>query len=129
MRTVIVEDASRFARELMAQELGITLLSRRGVRLLTASGDDLTASDDATRIRQKFLVEIGEVARARPLLAALTKPLPDRFRCMSVQSDLVAPLYAAQPWSYALPIKTPVAKTRSPPTTTWKAARRNGVSI
>jgi DNA invertase Pin-like site-specific DNA recombinase len=41
VRTVIVEDASRFARELMAQELGITLLISRG--------DDLTASDDPTR--------------------------------------------------------------------------------
>ena len=49
VRTVIVEDASRFARELMAQELGITLLISRRVRLLTASGDDLTASDDPTR--------------------------------------------------------------------------------
>src|SRR4249920_3230125 len=49
VRTVIVEDASRFARELMAQELGITLLISRGVRLLTASGDDLTASDHPTR--------------------------------------------------------------------------------
>ena len=38
VRTVIVEDASRFARELMAQELGITLLISRGVQLLTASG-------------------------------------------------------------------------------------------
>ena len=33
----------------MAQELGITLLISRGVQLLTASGDDLTASDDPTR--------------------------------------------------------------------------------
>jgi DNA invertase Pin-like site-specific DNA recombinase len=49
VRTVIVEDASRFARELMAQELGITLLINRGVRLITASGDDLTASDDPSR--------------------------------------------------------------------------------
>ena len=49
VRTVIVEDASRFARELMAQELGITLLISRDVRLLTASGDDLTASDDPSR--------------------------------------------------------------------------------
>ena len=49
VRVVIVEDASRFARELMAQELGITLLISRGVRLLTASGDDLIASDDPTR--------------------------------------------------------------------------------
>jgi DNA invertase Pin-like site-specific DNA recombinase len=49
VRTVLVEDASRFARELMAQELGITLLINRGVRLLTAGGDDLTASDDPSR--------------------------------------------------------------------------------
>src|SRR5262245_38461719 len=49
VRTVLVEDASRFARELMAQELGITLLISRGVRLLTASGDDLTATEDPTR--------------------------------------------------------------------------------
>jgi DNA invertase Pin-like site-specific DNA recombinase len=47
VRTVIVEDASRFARELMAQELGITLLISRSVRLLTAA--DLTASEDPTR--------------------------------------------------------------------------------
>jgi hypothetical protein len=43
--TEIVEDASRFARELVVQELGIALLANRGVRLLTASGDDLTDSD------------------------------------------------------------------------------------
>lgn len=47
--TVIVEDASRFARELMAQELGITLLISRDVCLMTASGDDLTASEDPSR--------------------------------------------------------------------------------
>lgn len=49
VRIVLVEDASRFARELMAQELGITLLISRDVRLLTASGDDLTASEDPSR--------------------------------------------------------------------------------
>ena len=49
VRTVLVEDASRFARELMAQELGITLLISRGVWLLTAAGDDLTASEDPTQ--------------------------------------------------------------------------------
>lgn len=49
LQTVIVEDASRFARELMAQELGITLLISRSVRLLTANGDDLTASEDPSR--------------------------------------------------------------------------------
>jgi DNA invertase Pin-like site-specific DNA recombinase len=42
VRVVIVEDASRFPRELMAQELGIVLLIQRGMRLLPANGDDLT---------------------------------------------------------------------------------------
>ena len=47
--TVIVEDASRFARDLVAQELGIIALIKRGVRLLTANGDDLTDSSDPSR--------------------------------------------------------------------------------
>ena len=49
VRTIIVETANRFARELVVQELGIALLAKRGVRLLTASGDDLTDSDDLGR--------------------------------------------------------------------------------
>jgi len=35
---LIVEDASRFARDLVTQELGILSLIQRGVRVLTASG-------------------------------------------------------------------------------------------
>jgi DNA invertase Pin-like site-specific DNA recombinase len=49
VRVVIVESADRFARQLMTQELGVALLRARGVTLLTASGDDMTASDDPTR--------------------------------------------------------------------------------
>lgn len=49
VRTVIVEDASRFARELVMQELGILALIKRGVRVLTANGDDLTDSSDPSR--------------------------------------------------------------------------------
>jgi DNA invertase Pin-like site-specific DNA recombinase len=49
LRTVVVEDASRFARELMTQELGILALIRRGVHVLTANGDDLTDSTDPSR--------------------------------------------------------------------------------
>jgi DNA invertase Pin-like site-specific DNA recombinase len=46
---VIVEDASRFARDLMVQEVGIKLLANRGVKLFTAHGDDLTDSSDPMR--------------------------------------------------------------------------------
>jgi hypothetical protein len=40
--TVLLEDASRFARDLMVQEQGIAALSALGVRLVASSGDDLT---------------------------------------------------------------------------------------
>lgn len=50
VRTVLVEDASRFARQLIVQEAGIIALIERGVRVLTASGDDLTASEDPFKV-------------------------------------------------------------------------------
>ena len=50
---MIVEDASRFARELMTQELGILALIRRGVRVLTANGDDLTDTSDPSRVMMR----------------------------------------------------------------------------
>lgn len=53
VRLVIVEDASRFARSMLAQELGVLLMQRRGVRVVTASGDDLTASDDPSRVMMR----------------------------------------------------------------------------
>ncbi|MET4374799.1 DNA invertase Pin-like site-specific DNA recombinase [Bradyrhizobium sp. LB12.1] len=53
LRTVIVEDASRFARELMTQELGILALINRGVRVLTSNGDDLTDSTDPSRVMMR----------------------------------------------------------------------------
>jgi DNA invertase Pin-like site-specific DNA recombinase len=53
VRTVVVEDASRFARDLVAQELGLLLLIKRGVRVVTASGDDLTDTSDPSRVMMR----------------------------------------------------------------------------
>lgn len=53
VRTVEVEDASRFARDLVAQELGLLLLIKRDVRVLTASGDDLTETADPSRVMMR----------------------------------------------------------------------------
>jgi DNA invertase Pin-like site-specific DNA recombinase len=53
VRTVVVEDASRFAGDLVAQELGVLLLIKRGVRVLTASGDDLTDTSDPSRVMMR----------------------------------------------------------------------------
>src|SRR5271157_1114286 len=53
VRTVIVEDASRFARDLLTQELGILSLITLGVRVLTASGEDLTDTSDPMKIAMR----------------------------------------------------------------------------
>jgi DNA invertase Pin-like site-specific DNA recombinase len=53
VRAVVVEDASRFARDLVAQELGLLLLMKRGVRVLTANGDDLTDTADPSRVMMR----------------------------------------------------------------------------
>jgi DNA invertase Pin-like site-specific DNA recombinase len=85
VRTVLVEDASRFARELMAQELGITLLISRGVNLVTASGDDLTASDDPSRkMMRQIAGAFAEYEKARlvaKLRAARVRKREEVGRC------------------------------------------------
>jgi DNA invertase Pin-like site-specific DNA recombinase len=50
---VVVEDASRFARDLVAQELGVLLLIKRDVRVLTANGDALTDTSDPSRVMMR----------------------------------------------------------------------------
>jgi DNA invertase Pin-like site-specific DNA recombinase len=66
VRTVIVEDASRFARELVTQELGIIALIKRGVRVLTANGDDLTDSSDPSRkMMRQIAGSFAEYEKAR----------------------------------------------------------------
>jgi hypothetical protein len=39
-----IASSSRFARDLVAQELGLLMLIKRGMRVLTAAGDDAAAS-------------------------------------------------------------------------------------
>ena len=53
VRVVLVEDATRFARDLVAQELGVIMLIKRGMRVITASGDDLTEATDPSRIMMR----------------------------------------------------------------------------
>lgn len=79
VRTVIVEDASRFARQLMAQELGIALLDTRGVTLYTSSGENMTASDDPARIMVRQITgSFAQYEKAR--LVAKLKSGRDRKR-------------------------------------------------
>jgi DNA invertase Pin-like site-specific DNA recombinase len=85
VRTVIVEDASRFARELMTQELGILALIQRGVRVLTANGDDLTDSSDPSRkMMRQIAGAFHEYEKARlvaKLRAARERKRADAGKC------------------------------------------------
>ena len=79
VRTVLIEDASRFARELITQELGILSLIKRGVRVLTAAGDDLTATDDPFKKAMRQIAgAFAELEKAR--LVAKLRHARDRIR-------------------------------------------------
>jgi DNA invertase Pin-like site-specific DNA recombinase len=66
VRVVLVEDASRFARDLITQELGILALIKRGVRVLTANGDNLTDdSDPARKMMRQVAGAFAEYEKAR----------------------------------------------------------------
>lgn len=69
VRVVIVEDASRFARQLVVQEAGILALVDRGVRVLTASGDDLTETDDPYKVAMRQIAGVfSQLEKARLVL-------------------------------------------------------------
>jgi IS5 family transposase len=53
VRLVLVEDPSRFARSVLAQELGVLIMARRGVRVVTASGEDQTGTDDPAKVMMR----------------------------------------------------------------------------
>ena len=66
VRVVIIEDASRFARDLMTQELGILSLIKLGVRIITATGDDLTdTSDPMKKAMRQIAGAFAELEKAR----------------------------------------------------------------
>lgn len=77
VRLILIEDASRFARDLMVQEAGLAMLLNRGVRVMTASGDDMTATDDPMRKMLRQIVgAVVEAEKAR--LVAKLKAARDR---------------------------------------------------
>jgi DNA invertase Pin-like site-specific DNA recombinase len=89
VRIVLIEDASRFARDLVAQELGILLLIQRGVRVITANGDDLCDTSDPSRVMMRQIAGafaqyekarlVARLKRARELKGKLggRKPLSE----------------------------------------------------
>ena len=86
VQTVIVEDASRFARDLVTQELGILALIGRGVRVLTASGDDLTNTDDPFKVAMHQIAgAFAQLEKAR--LVAKLRGARERKRATGVKVE------------------------------------------
>lgn len=85
VRVVIVEDASRFARKLMTQELGILSLIKRGVRVLTASGDDLTDTEDEMRVALRQVMgtfaELEKKRLVKKLRSARERKKAEKGKC------------------------------------------------
>lgn len=79
VRTVIVEDASRFARDLMVQELGILLLIKRGVTVFASNGENLTETEDAMKRAMRQIAGVFAELEKRRLVAKL-KSARDRKR-------------------------------------------------
>lgn len=86
VKTVIVEDASRFARELITQEIDILALINRHVRVLTANGDDLTDCSDPSRVMMRQIAgAFHQYEKAR--LVAKLKIARDRKRATGVKVE------------------------------------------
>jgi DNA invertase Pin-like site-specific DNA recombinase len=86
VRVVIVEDASRFARELMTQELGLVVLINRGVKVYTASGDELTDDSDPSRVMMRQIAgAFHQYEKAR--LVGKLKAARDRKRATGVKVE------------------------------------------
>lgn len=85
VRTVLIEDASRFARDLIVQELGVVLMIQRGVRVLTASGEDLTETDDPARVMMRQVAaafaQYEKERLVRKLRAARERKRAETGRC------------------------------------------------
>ena len=60
VRTIVVEDVSRFARDSKAHILGLALLRERGVTLLDSSGNNLT--DDTDEMQEAMITVMAAFA-------------------------------------------------------------------
>lgn len=88
VRTVIVEDTSRFARALVTQELGfIALLKKLGVRVLTASGNDLTVTDDPMKKAVRQIAGVfAELERHASCISCASPASAARLRTASAKA-------------------------------------------
>lgn len=86
VRLVLVEDASRFARTLMAQEGGLLTLIKRGVTVLTANGENLTETDDPMKKAMRQIAGVFSELEKHRIVSKL-KAARDRKRATGVKVE------------------------------------------
>ena len=86
VRTIVVETASRFARDLMVQEVGYAMLKGRGIELIAADQPDAFLDDTptATLIRQ-VLGAVSQFEKA--MLVSKLRGARDRKRATGVKVE------------------------------------------
>lgn len=84
-RTIIVENASRFARDLIVQETGYQMLKRKGIELIAADAPDSFLSDTPTAalIRQILgaVAQFDKATLVQRLRGARNRKRRDTGRC------------------------------------------------
>jgi DNA invertase Pin-like site-specific DNA recombinase len=79
VRTIIVETANRFARDLMVQEVGFAMLQARGIEVIAADSPSAFLDDTPTaRMIRQILGAVSEFEKA--MLVAKLKGARDRKR-------------------------------------------------
>lgn len=86
VRLVLVEDVSRFARTLMAQEGGLLTLIKRGVTVLTATGENLTETDDPMKKAMRQIAGVFSELEKHRIVSKL-KAARDRKRATGAKVE------------------------------------------
>lgn len=99
VRLVVVEDISRFGRTVAVQELGLTLMARRGVRVVAANGDELTDTDDEARVMIRHVLgafaQMEKTRLVKKLRVARERKRAETGRCEGRKLVLVGDALAA----------------------------------
>ncbi len=86
VRTVVVETANRFARDLMVQEVGFAMLQKRGINLIAADSPTSFLDDTPTaRLIRQVLGAVSEFEKA--MVVAKLRGARDRKRKTGVKVE------------------------------------------
>lgn len=100
-RTIVVETASRFARDLIVQEVGFEMLRARGIELIAADSPTAFLDDGPTAVLIRQV--LGAVSQfEKSMLVSKLKGARDRLRAQGQRVEGRRPLTETNPEAVAL---------------------------